>query len=72
MPKGIRLEKVSGVVALSYLVLIPATAYVAWRKIQTLDKDLTVVWDKLDMPEDDRAVDPAAERFRRYQQGRAL
>jgi hypothetical protein len=49
--RKIRLEKVTGIVALSYLVLIPLGAYYAWQKIQLIDRDVTTVWNKLDLPE---------------------
>lgn len=43
--RKIKLEKITGVVALAYLVLIPVGAYYAWRKIQIIDGDLTEMWD---------------------------
>lgn len=44
-----KLEKVSGLVALSYLVLIPAAAYVAHKRIQALEADADLMWDELNM-----------------------
>lgn len=46
----LKLEKITGVVALSYLVLIPVGAFYAWQKIRAVDNDLTVVWDNLKIP----------------------
>jgi hypothetical protein len=51
MPKPIQLEKVTGVVAMSYLVLIPVGAYVLWQKVKIIDRDINVIWEKLDLPE---------------------
>lgn len=44
MPK-IKPERIAGIVALSYLVLIPVAAAYAYRKIQIIDRDLRIVWD---------------------------
>lgn len=65
--RKIKLEKITGVVALSYLVLIPVGAFCAWRKIQQMDDDLMVLWDKADMPGPDRPplidINALKERF---------
>lgn len=50
MLRKMKLEKIAGIVALSYLVLIPAGAFYAWKKIQVIDRDVTEMWDKLGMP----------------------
>jgi hypothetical protein len=50
MPK-LRPEKVYGIVALSYLVLIPVGAAIAWRKLTIVDQDVTAMWEQLNMPE---------------------
>lgn len=49
MPKRISPEKVAGIVAISYLALIPAGGLLAWLKIRQLDRDLTAVWDQMGM-----------------------
>ena len=48
----IKPERIAGIVALSYLVLIPAGGFLAWRKIQTIDKDLTEIWNEVNRSED--------------------
>lgn len=48
MPK-MKLEKVTGVVALSYLVLIPVAGFLAWSKLSQMDEDVTTMWDRLEM-----------------------
>lgn len=53
MPK-VKPEKIAGVVALSYLVLIPVAGFVAYRKIQIMEKDIDTVWGKSGLP----SVDP--------------
>lgn len=46
MPKSrLTLERVTGVVALSYLILIPVTSIIAYQKLRELDRDLTTLWD---------------------------
>jgi hypothetical protein len=52
--RKVRLEKIAGVVALTYLVIIPAGAFYAWKKIQEIEDDVAVMWDKLEMPEVNR------------------
>lgn len=52
--RKLKVEKVSGIVALSYLVLIPAGAFYVWRKIQEIDDDVALMWEKLDLPPTDR------------------
>jgi NADP-dependent 3-hydroxy acid dehydrogenase YdfG len=49
MFKRIKPERIAGVVALSYLVLIPAAAFVAYRKIQIVEQDIDVLWDNSGM-----------------------
>lgn len=44
MPK-IKPERIAGIVALSYLVLIPAGAFLAWRKLQLIEHDVDVIWE---------------------------
>lgn len=65
MPK-LKLEKVTGAVALAYLVLIPAGAFYAWQKIRAIDSDLNEVWVKVGMPQSQTAsgVDTFFRRFR--------
>lgn len=43
MPKAIKLEKVTGVVALSYLVLIPVGAAILWSRQEFLHQDMETV-----------------------------
>jgi hypothetical protein len=45
-------ERVAGVVALTYLVLIPVGAFVAWQKLQTMDNDLSILWAKAQPDQD--------------------
>lgn len=60
-------ERVAGIVALSYLVLIPAGAFWAYRKITIIDRDLTIMWDVVGMEEEktDPSVLPALAGFKR-------
>lgn len=47
--RKLKLEKVAGIVALSYLVLIPVGGALVWMKLQTLDEDLSTIWEKLEI-----------------------
>lgn len=40
MKKAINLDQIAGVVALSYLVLIPAALYVGYKWLREMDEDL--------------------------------
>lgn len=51
--RKLKLEKITGVVALAYLVLIPAGAVYVWRKMEAMDEDITTMWDKLELPATD-------------------
>lgn len=44
MPK-VKPERIAGIVAMSYLVLIPTAALLAWRKIQIMQEDVDILWD---------------------------
>lgn len=48
--RKVKLDKITGVVALTYLVLIPVGAVYVWRKMEAMDKDVTEMWEKLEMP----------------------
>jgi len=48
LPK-IKPERIAGIVALSYLVLIPAGAFVAYRKVQILQEEVDALWDNSGM-----------------------
>ena len=48
MPK-IKPERITGVVALSYLVLIPAGAIYLYNRLQSLDKDVTDLFAQQDL-----------------------
>jgi hypothetical protein len=48
MPK-IKPEKIAGIVALSYLVLIPAAGVAAYLKMRTMDQDLLDILTQLNM-----------------------
>jgi hypothetical protein len=50
VPKGIKPERVAGIVALSYLVLIPAGAYYAWGKVKNLEADVNELWERAGYP----------------------
>ena len=50
MPKGIKPEKVAGIVALSYLVLIPAGAYYAWARVKDIETDVNDLWERAGYP----------------------
>jgi hypothetical protein len=53
MRKIFKPERVSGIVALSYLVLIPAAGFLAWRRVQTLEKNVEdALWqlNQIDIP----------------------
>ncbi len=63
MPKRITLERLTGVVALSYLVLIPAAAVFAWQRLSQIDSDVSTLWEKAGLDK----VDPAPRfPFRRW------
>lgn len=42
----LKLEKVTGVVALSYLVIIPLVLVIVSKKLEALDADIDVLWDE--------------------------
>lgn len=42
----IKPEKIAGIVALSYLVLIPAAGYLGWRRLDKLEKDVDLLYTK--------------------------
>lgn len=48
MPR-LKTEKITGIVAVSYLVLIPVGGFLMWQKLQAIDEDLTAVWDQIGM-----------------------
>lgn len=50
MLKKFKLEKVTGVVALSYLILIPAGSFYAWQRLKQMEEDVTYLWEKTGMP----------------------
>jgi hypothetical protein len=56
MFRKVKPEKIAGIVALSYLVLIPAGAAIAWRRIKYLEQDVDEMAIKVGMP--DIAVRP--------------
>lgn len=43
--RKINLEKITAVVALSYLVLIPVTGYYLWQKVKIIDNDVIALCD---------------------------
>jgi hypothetical protein len=49
MPK-VKTERIAGIVAMSYLVLIPTAAFLAYRKIQLLDQDIETLWEHTKAP----------------------
>lgn len=58
-------EKVYGIVALSYLVLIPVGAVLVWRKVRVIDEDVTAIWEQIEMPERNKPmplIDPSGIR----------
>ena len=64
----IKLEKVTGVVALSYLALIPLSAYYAYRRLVAMEQDIVTMWDHLKIdPEVAAEITglPSMERLRR-------
>lgn len=71
MGKKITPERVAGIVALSYLVLLPAGAFWVYKKITTIDRDLTTMWDVVGMEEEktDPSVLPALGNFKRIAEG---
>lgn len=44
--RRVKLEKVTGLVALSYLVIIPVGGFLLYKKLQAVDSDLTIIWEK--------------------------
>lgn len=51
MPK-IKPERVAGIVALSYLVLIPAAGLLMYQKIRVIDRDVLEILDEVNRSED--------------------
>lgn len=47
--RKIKPEKVAGIVALSYLVLIPVGALYVYKKLQGMDEDVSTMWTHLEM-----------------------
>lgn len=45
----LKVERVAGIVALSYLVIIPVGAFLAWQRIESIDKDVNALWDHAGM-----------------------
>jgi hypothetical protein len=41
--KKLSLEKITGIVALSYLVLIPVAGYFMWQRIKLIDADVVLL-----------------------------
>lgn len=67
MPKKISPDKITGLVALSYLVIIPVGAFIAWRKLQVIDEDLTSLCEKLNVEIPERPqVFPRSEMKRMF------
>ena len=64
MPK-VKPEKIAGIVALSYLVLIPAGAFLAALKIRAMDRDITTIWDHLEISPKEAAELPSLNNLRR-------
>lgn len=57
MPK-IRPEKVAGIVALSYLALIPAGGILTYLKLRQMDEDVNTMWAHLGMDPERAYVGP--------------
>lgn len=67
MPKAkITMERATGVVALSYLVLIPVSGLLVWQKIRTMDKDLTAVWEQMGMSTDPATTTIKIPKWREF------
>lgn len=49
MRTRIKLEKVTGVVALAYVVLIPAAGVLVWQRLNQIDEDVTELWKQVGM-----------------------
>lgn len=59
MPRGgIKPEKVAGIVALSYLVIIPVVGAWGYLKLRALDKDVETLWDNAEIDPKLAAVTP--------------
>jgi hypothetical protein len=52
----IKTERVAGIVALSYLVLIPVAGVYFYKKLEVIDKDLTIAWEKMGLEESTQKV----------------
>lgn len=59
MPK-VKPEKIAGIVALSYLVLIPVGAAVILGRIRTIETDIDILWNG--QPIEDGAMLPRPKR----------
>lgn len=65
-------EKIAGIVALSYLVLIPAGAIFAWQRLDQMKRDVDDIWTRVQKADpsgswavqDDAAPMTALERLR--------
>jgi hypothetical protein len=64
MRNKFKLERVTGVVALSYLVLIPVGAVIVWQKVRIIDRDVTTLWEKAGL----EAADAAAGRLHKFRE----
>lgn len=49
----IKLEKVTGVVALSYVVLIPAAGAYLYMRLRLQEEDIQTIWEELKLPTDE-------------------
>lgn len=69
----LKLECVTGVVALSYLVLIPVAGILGYQKIRAMQRDVERMWDTHhfsdDMPESALPL-PTIERLKDVIRGR--
>ena len=53
MFKKLKPEKIAGIVALSYLILIPAGAGAAYLKLRSLEDSIDIMWDHLNLNRDE-------------------
>jgi len=49
--KKLPLEKITGIVALSYLVLIPVAGYYMWQRIKLIDADVVMLCEQAGLTE---------------------
>lgn len=66
----VKSDKITGIVAMSYLVLIPVGAYVVWQKVKIIDRDINIIWEKFDLPAAETTSVLDLQKFKNLIRGR--